>query len=113
MKYKVQVGGEAFPEPLTFDVLDSVWWLKLLSGVGGITLSSNTIRLRYDLDTALDRNPFIIVHEAIHIRQAREKGIMYLPTYLWQAIKGGFKKSNIPMEQEAYSKQDKGDFIIL
>lgn len=113
MKQKVQVGGAAFPVPLTFDVLDNVWWLKLLVGVGGITLSQNTVRLRYDFDTALDRNPFIIVHEAVHIQQARALGWKYLPTYLWQAVKGGFKKSNIPMEQEAYQKQDNGDFIVI
>ena len=62
---------------------------------------------------ALQNNPTLLVHEAVHIIQARKMGSGYLSTYLFQALKAGFKKANIPMEQEAYAYQAKGEYLIL
>jgi hypothetical protein len=112
MKVTVQVVGPAFSGPVIFNVKDKASWLSLF-GAGGITLSKNTARLRYDMATALSKNPHLIVHEATHILQARRMGFGYLPTYAWQAIKSGFRKQNIPMEQEAYNNESGADFIIL
>jgi len=114
MKWHIRVFGNAFLESqVTFTVEDNVWWLKLLPNVGGITLSGNLVRLRYKMAEALQNNPTILVHEAVHVIQARNKGLGYLPAYLLQAIKAGFKKANIPMEQEAYAYQTKGEYLIL
>lgn len=92
-------------ETYQFKLKDEVWWLWLLHGVGGITLSKRTVRLKRKIGEALKRNPDLIGHETVHVYQARKLGWKYLFVYLRQAFKAGFKKRNIPMEHEAYNDE--------
>lgn len=110
-KWKVE--ATYLEETYQFTLKDEVWWLWLLHGVGGITLSKRTIRLKRKIGDALRRNPDIIGHEAVHVYQARKLGWKYLPTYIIQAIKAGFKKDNIVMEHEAYNDEHNVDWKLI
>jgi hypothetical protein len=108
MKYQVKIEGLT-NDPVEFIVKDGVKWLGLI-GAGGITLSKNTTRVKYDIKAAVYFNRYLLCHEATHILQARKLGWKYLPTYLWQAIKALFRKHNIPLEIEAYANEKKGKY---
>ena len=100
MKYRIRATYK--DETFEFNVYDRARWLTLLYKTGGITLGKNLVFLKYGLDFFLYYNPNIIGHEAIHVYQARKLGWKFLPTYVWQALRAGLKKSKIPMEIEAY-----------
>lgn len=113
MKYRVRVHGEAFQSPVEFNVKDAVWWVRALPGVAAMTLTGKTVHLRYKLEKAIVVDRTQLIHEAIHIVQARKMGILYLPTYLWQSIRAGFNWRRIPMEVEAIMNEYKGEYEIL
>lgn len=100
-------------ETYRFTLKDEVWWLWLLHGVGGITLSKRTVRLKRKIGDALRRNPDIIGHEAVHVYQARELGWKYLFVYFGQAIRAGFKKSKIQMEHDAYVDEGNVEWKLI
>lgn len=103
MTYRIRATHEN--KTVEFYVYDQTWWLKLFYSTGGITLGKQSVYLKRTLAEALERNPYIVAHEAIHILQAHTLGWKYIPTYIWQAITAGFVKSNIPMEREAYTHE--------
>lgn len=88
-----------------FNLYDHMRWLTLLYKTGGITLSKNTVHLKYVIEFFLMANPHIVGHEAVHVQQARRMGWKYLPIYFIQMLKAKFVKRNIPMEIEAYTNE--------
>jgi hypothetical protein len=111
MKYRIRATHNN--QTFEFNLYDSTWWLRLLYNTGGITLGSKSVYLKRTLTEAINRNKFIVGHEAIHIIQANTLGWKYIPTYIWQAIKVFFIKHNIPMEREAYTKEQQVSWEIV
>lgn len=99
MKHRVKVWID--DEIFEFNVYDNQRWFALMPGFGGITLSKNLVFVKRSIEKT-----GLIRHEAVHVQQARKMGWKYLPTYLFQAIRGGFNRSKIPMEIEAYAKEE-------
>jgi len=100
-------------ETFQFNLKDGVWWLWLFRGIGGITLSKRTVRIKRTIGDALRRNPYLVGHEAVHVYQARQLGWKYLFVYMNQAIRAKFKKQNIQMEHEAYIDEDNVDWKLV
>lgn len=87
-------------DTIEYNLYDNQKWISILRGFGGITLSKNCVCLKRSIHTSS-----LIPHETIHVIQARDMGWKYLPTYIWQAVRGLFNREKIPMEIEAYAKQ--------
>lgn len=102
MKYKIIATYK--DETFSFIAKEKTWWLQR-STIAAIVLSKNTAHFKRALDMAAMRKPTIIGHEAIHIYQARKLGWKYLPKYLWEWARAGFKYRENIMEQEAFQNE--------
>jgi hypothetical protein len=92
-------------ETFEFILYDHAQWLTLLHKVAGITLTKNTVFVKYQLATLPYLIPTLVGHEAIHIHQARKLGWKFIPVYLWKWARAGFRYRENPMEIEAYAYQ--------
>lgn len=111
MKHKIFAvyNGESF----SFTITDNVWWMKHWKRFVGITLSKNNVYLKRSIKEALERNRFIVGHEAIHIYQAKKLGWKFIPVYLWEWYKAGFSYRDNVMEKEAYNNQHTVEWTYL
>ena len=109
MKYKIiaTYKGETF----SFIAKEKTWWLQR-SNIAGIVLSKNTANFKAKLAIITMFKPSLIGHEAIHIYQARKLGWRYLPKYLWEWARAGFKYRENIMEQEAFQNEHIVDWHI-
>lgn len=98
IKIRAQFKGTEYD----FYVHDNQWWMKLLPGFAGMTLSARHVFIKRPIEQV---SPVLIQHEAVHVYQARHMGSSFLSTYIKQWITAGYKYYQIPMEQEAYSEQ--------
>jgi hypothetical protein len=99
-------------ETFSFIAKEKVRWLRFRRNIAAIVLSKNTAHFKRALDVAVLYNIHIIGHEAIHIYQARKLGWKYLPVYLWNWAKAGFKYRENIMEQEAFQNEHLVDWHI-
>jgi hypothetical protein len=102
VKYKIIATYK--DETFSFIAKENTWWLQR-STIAAIVLSKKTALFKRTLDEAAVYHPAIIGHEAIHIYQARKLGWKYLPKYLWEWARAGFKYRENIMEQEAFQNE--------
>jgi hypothetical protein len=98
-------------EKFSFYIKDQTRWLQH-TNIAAIVLSKNTAHFKRPLKTAIQTIPHIVGHEAIHIYQARKLGWTYLPIYIWEWAKAGFRYKENVMEKEAFQNESTVEWYI-
>jgi hypothetical protein len=81
-------------------------WIPVVLGAGATTIGRRVFFRIGRYDTETPRGLALIAHEAMHIRQYAEYGIVgFLARYLWGYVSCGFRYRQHPMEAPLFDEQ--------
>lgn len=89
---------------ITPDISDDSWWVRLIKA-GAVTVSFNWVAVGRPLAEALENNPWILYHEAVHVVQAYRAGPLWLLQYVWRWVLSGFKYRENTFEADAFARE--------